>query len=126
LLRLEETAEKQAALTPKKDGAGDDKSAVKKALGLDLANLSDDLRKKHSIKDKVKGVVITAVDPDSPAAEKHLAPGMVIAEVQQQAVSTAADLQQRIDKLKKSGKKTVMLLVVTPDGDQNFVVVGLQ
>ena len=51
---------------------------------------------------------------------------MVIAEVQQQPVSNAADLQQRIDKLKKSGKKTVMLLVVTPDGDQNFVVVGLQ
>ncbi len=126
LARLEEQAEKQAALTPKKDSAGEDKPVVKKALGLDLANLSDDLRKKHNIKDKVKGVVITAVEPDSPAAEKHLAPGMVIAEVQQQPVTTAADLQSRIDKLKKSGKKTVMLLVVTPDGDQNFVVVGLQ
>ena len=125
LARLDDT-EKQAALTPKKDAAPDEKTAVKKALGLDLANLSDDLRKKHNIKDKVKGVVITAVDADSPAAEKHLAPGMVIAEVQQQPVSTAADLQSRIDKLKKSGKKTVMLLVVTPDGDQNFVVVGLQ
>ncbi len=32
---------------------------VKKALGLDLANLTDDLRKQHKIKDKVKGVVIT-------------------------------------------------------------------
>jgi serine protease Do len=78
---------------------------VKKALGLDLANLTDDLRKKHNIKDKVKGVVITGVDPNSPAAEKRLAPGMVIAEVQQQPVSSAADLQQRIEKLKKDGKK---------------------
>ena len=72
LARLEDT-EKQAALTPKSDNP-DDKPVVKKALGLDLANLSDDLRKKHNIKDKVKGVLITAVDPDSAAAEKHLRP----------------------------------------------------
>ena len=85
---------------------------VKKALGLDLANLTDDLRKKHSIKDKVKGVLITAVEPNSAAAEKRLMPGMVIAEVQQQPVSTAAELQQRIDKLKKDGKKAVVLLVL--------------
>ena len=37
---------------------------VKKALGLDLANLTDELRKKHKIKDTVKGVVITGVDPE--------------------------------------------------------------
>ena len=41
-------------------------------------------------------------------------PGMVIAEVQQQPVATAAELQQRIEKLKKDGKKAVVLLVVTP------------
>ena len=57
--RLED-AEKQAALTPKKDTAPEEKPVVKKALGLDLANLTDDLRKKHKIKDKVKGVLITA------------------------------------------------------------------
>jgi serine protease Do len=100
---------------------------VKKALGLDLANLTADLRKKHKIKDKVKGgVVITGVDANSPAAEKRLAPGMVIAEVQQQPVATAADLQTRIDKLKKDGKKSVVLLVVSPDGDPTFVALSLQ
>jgi serine protease Do len=119
-------ADKQAALTPKKDNAAEEKPVVKKALGLDLANLTDELRKKHKIKDKVKGVLITAVDPNSPAAEKHLAPGMVIAEVQQQPVKTAAELQQRIDKLKKSGKKAVVLLVVSPDGDPSFVALSLQ
>ncbi len=121
--RLED--EKQAALTTKKDSA-DEKPVVKKALGLDLANLTDDLRKTHSIKDKVKGVLITAVEPNSAAAEKHLMPGMVIAEVQQQPVSTAADLQQRIDKLKKDGKKAVVLLVLTPNGDPSFVALSLQ
>jgi serine protease Do len=123
--RLEDT-EKQASLTAKKDGGADEKPVVKKALGLDLANLTDELRKKHRIKDKVKGVVITGVDANSPASEKRLAPGMVIAEVQQQPVSTATELQERIDKLKKEGKKAVVLLVVSPDGDPSFVALSLQ
>jgi len=123
--RLED--EKQASLdTNKKDSTPDAKPVVKKALGLDLANLTDDLRKKHNIKDKVKGVLITGVDPNSPASEKRLAPGMVIAEVQQQPVSNATELQQRIDRLKKDGKKAVVLLVVTPDGDPSFVALSLQ
>src|ERR1017187_5885553 len=121
--RLED--EKQAALTPKKDGT-EEKTVVKKALGLDLANLTDELRKKHNIKDKVKGVLITGVDANSAAAEKRLSPGMVIAEVQQQPVSSADELQQRIEKLKKDGKKAVVLLVVTPDGDPSFVALRLQ
>ncbi len=123
--RLEDE-KKQAALDPKKDATPDAKPVVKKALGLDLANLTDDLRKKHNIKDKVKGVLITGVDPNSPASEKHLAPGMVIAEVQQQPVTSAAELQQRIEKLKKDGKKAAVLLVVTPDGDPSFVALSLQ
>ena len=118
--------EKQAALTPKKDQPDEEKSSVKKALGLDLANLNEVNRKKFKIDDKVKGVVITGVDPNSPAAEKRLQPGMVISEVQQQSVTTAADLQKRIEQLKKDGKKTVVLLVVSPSGDPSFVAIGLQ
>ena len=122
--RLEDD-KKLASLTPKKDEA-EEKTVVKKALGLDLANLTDALRKKHNIKDTVKGVLIAGVDENSAAAEKHLVPGMVIAEVQQQPVSNATELQQRIDKLKKDGKKSVVLLVVTPEGDPTFVALSLQ
>ncbi len=117
--------QKQAALTPKKD-TPEEKPVVKKALGLDLANLTDALRKKHRIKDSVKGVLITAVDSNSAAADKHLRPGMVIAEVQQQQVATAAELEERIGDLKKSGKKSIVLLVISPDGDPSFVALSLQ
>ena len=116
--------EKLAALS-KKDVAPE-KTVVKKALGLDLADLTDELRKKHDIKGTVKGVLITAVAPNSAAAEKHLVPGMVIAEVQQERVTTADELQQRIETLKKSGKKAVVLLVVAPDGNPSFVALSLQ
>jgi serine protease Do len=101
-------------------------NVVKRALGLDLANLTDDLRKEHKIKETVKGVVITKVDPNSAAAEKRLQPGMVIAEVQQEPVATANDLQARLDKLKKDGKKSVVLLVISRDGDPSFVALSLQ
>jgi serine protease Do len=122
--RLEDTEKKVAAATKKDDM--EEKPAIKKALGLDLANLTDELRKKHKIKDKVKGVLIIGVDANSPAAEKRLAPGMVIAEVQQQPVTNAAELQSRVEKLKKDGKKAVVLLVVSPDGDPSFVALSLQ
>jgi len=122
--RLEDT-EKQAALRKKSD-TPEEKPAVKKALGLNLADLTDGLRKQHKIKNSVKGVLITGVDPDSPAADKRLAPGMVIAEVQQEPVKTAAEVQSRIDKLKKAGSKAVVLLVISPDGDPNFVALSLQ
>src|SRR4249920_1407017 len=65
--RLED-GEKQAALTPKKDAAPQEKTVVQKTLGLNLANMTDDLRKRYKIKDSVKGVVITGVEAQSPAA----------------------------------------------------------
>jgi serine protease Do len=126
LARLED-GEKQAALTKKDDQPPEEKSAVKKTLGLEIANLNDDLRKRYNIQSKVKGgVVITGVEPNSAAAEKRMTPGTVIVSVQQQPVSTAADLQARIDKLKKDGKKTVVFQVSNPNGDTIFVGINLQ
>jgi serine protease Do len=70
--------------------------------------------------------VITGVKPGSEAADQRLMPGMVISEVQQEPVDNAADMEKRIDKLRKDGKKTVVLLVVTPDGNTTFVALKLQ
>ena len=36
--------------------------------------MSDDLRKRYKIKDSVKGVVITGIDPNSAAADKRWRP----------------------------------------------------
>jgi serine protease Do len=124
--RLADADVKEASLAPKTESPPAAKPVVTKALGLDLANLNQALRKQHKIKDSVKGVLITAVDPNSKAAEKHLMPGMVIAEVQQDAVNSTAELQKRLDKLKKDGKKAAVLLVLTPDGDPSFVALSLQ
>jgi serine protease Do len=126
--RLED-GEKQASLTDKdkKDkDVPEDKSVVQRTLGMQLANMSDDLRKRYKIKDSVKGVVVTGVDSNSAAAEKRLSAGDVIVEVAQETVANAADLQKRIDKLKKDGRKSALLLVANAEGELRFVALSLQ
>jgi serine protease Do len=103
-----------------------EKPATQKALGLDLAGLSKDLRSRYKIKDSVKGVVITNVDSSSDAAEKRLSAGEVIVEVAQEAVSNAADVKKRVDQLKKDGKKSILLLVSNADGELRFVALSVQ
>jgi serine protease Do len=122
--RLED-GEKLAAADQKSDSPPE-KTVVKKALGIELANMSNDLRKRYKIKDTVKGVVITGIDPGSPAADKRLSPGDVIVEIAQEAVANADDLQARIDKLKKDGRKSALLLVASADGELRFVALSLQ
>jgi len=123
--RLEDTEKvQQAAAKTKEDPA--EKPVTQKALGLDLAALSKDLRTKYKIKDSVKGVIVTGVDGNSDAAEKRLSAGDVIVEVAQEAVTNAADIKKRVDQLKKDGKKSVLLLVSNGEGELRFVALSVQ
>jgi serine protease Do len=123
--RLEDGEKPQPAAATKSDPQ-EDKTVVKKTLGLDLANLSDELRKRHKIKDSVKGVVITAVETGSAAADKRLSAGDVIVEVAQEPVASAEAVQKRVDALKKEGRKSALLLVANSEGELRFVALGLQ
>jgi serine protease Do len=123
--RLED-GEKQAALTPNKDAAPPEKTIVQKTLGLNLANMTDELRKRYKIKDSVKGVVITGVDAQSPAADKRLNAGDVVVEVSQETVTDADSLQKRVEQLKKDGRRSALFLVANADGELRFVALSLQ
>ena len=123
--RLEDTDKVQQANAKPKDEPAE-KPVTQKALGLDLAVLSKDLRTKYKIKDSVKGVIVTGVDGSSDAAEKRLSAGDVIVEVAQEAVSNAADIKKRVDQLKQDGKKSVLLLVSNGDGELRFVALSVQ
>ena len=123
--RLEDNEKvQQAAAKTKEEPA--EKPVTQKALGLDLAALSKDLRGKYKIKDSVKGVIIIGVEGTSDAADKRLSAGDVIVEVAQEAVSSAADIKKRVDQLKKDGKKSVLLLVANGEGELRFVALSVQ
>jgi serine protease Do len=121
--RLED-GEKQVAEA--KPEVQPEQPVVKKALGLDLADLNDSLRAKYKVKDSVKGVVIVGVDADSAASSQHLSPGDVIVEVAQEAVASAEDFQAKIDKLKQAGRPSALLLVASPDGELRFIAMSLR
>jgi serine protease Do len=118
----------KAAAGDKKEPAPEDKSVVQKMLGLELSSLTDELRKKYKIRDSIKGVVVTAVDPSVAAAppDNRLSSGDVIVEVQYQSVGNPSDLQARLDQLKGRGKKVAVLLVSDADGETRFVALSLQ
>ena len=123
--RLED-GEKAVQAAAKTQAEPAEKPVTQKALGLDLASLSKDLRTRYKIKDSVKGVIITSVDGTSDAAEKRLSAGEVIVEVAQEAVSNAADVKKRVDQLKKDGKKSILLLVSNAEGELRFVALSVQ
>lgn len=101
------------------------KPAVTTALGLDLSGMTDELKKRFSIKDGTKGVVITKVDPNSAAADKRISAGELVVEIGQEPVNSPADVTKRIDALKKDGKKSALLLISTAQGEVRFVAVAI-
>jgi serine protease Do len=124
--RLEDDEKAKEASLKTPAPAEQEKTVTQKALGLDLAALSPQLRTRYKVKESVKGVVITSVEGNRDAAEKRLSAGDVIMEVAQEAVTNVADIKKRVDQLKKDGKKTALLTVSNPDGEVRFVTLGVQ
>jgi hypothetical protein len=107
-----------AAAPPQPSGSG--------FLGMDLANLTPDLRARYKINDSIKGVVIVGVDARSAAAEKRLAAGEVIIEAGEERVSDLAQVHRVIGQLESNGSKSALLLVSTADGTVRYLALPMQ
>lgn len=94
-------------------------------LGLKLEVLTDELRNQYQIDKKLTGVIVTEVDPTSAAAAKNVKAGDVIVEAAQEAVESPADVARNIQKIKKLGRKAVLLRIEDAKGDLRFVAVPL-
>jgi serine protease Do len=113
----EQDEDKEAEAAPMREQDGDD------LLGLSIAPLTNDLRNKYGISGNVEGVVITDVTPDSPAAKKKVKPGDVIVEVTQEEVRQPQDVVSRLQAVKRSGRRRVLLLLSDAKGELRFVAV---
>jgi serine protease Do len=121
--RLQETETASAETSVKPVPSKSDSDTVK-ALGMTLSDVTPELKEKFSLGDDAKGVVVVDVTKDSPGAEKGLRPGDMIMEAAQEEVKTASQIAGKVADAKKSGRKSILLLVER-QGDLRFVALRL-
>ena len=93
-------------------------------MGLKISPITNELRERFNLKQEQRGVVIVEVAAGSTAAERELRAGDVIVEVQQQRVSTPAEVQEQIERLRRQNR-TVGLFAVESAAGQRFVPLRL-
>jgi serine protease Do len=94
-------------------------------LGLKVSSITNEARERFSLRPEQRGVLITEVASGSNAAERDLRPGDVIVEVQQERVNTPQELQERLERLRRSNRASALLLVEGQQG-QRFVPLRLR
>jgi Do/DeqQ family serine protease len=101
LIELEDDNQAEAAKGGGEKGSGGGQ------LGISVEPVTADMASRLKLK-KAQGVVITDIDPNSPAAEAGLQPGDVILEVNHQPVKSGADIRAGV---KASGSRPTLLLM---------------
>lgn len=90
----------------------------KSAWGLTVQNITPDLAQRFGWDENERGVVISNVEPGSPAGEAQLRPGDLIKEVNRQKIQNMKDYNQAIKKPQKGER----LLLLVKRGQNTFYV----
>ena len=118
--RLEQ--QEAATASAKSDEKGSDSTIDD--LGISVASITDKVREHFQIPDDVEGVIVTGVTDGGNAAKKGLQPGDILLELNQEAVSKPSEVATIIASVKKSDRKSVLMLF-NRAGDRRFIVVPL-
>lgn len=93
--------------------------------GLSLVDLSASFRDTIGMRRDRVGVYVDAVAPGSSAARKGIKSGMVILEADSKPVASVRAFRNLIIKMKKDNQRSLVLLVRTTRGSENFVSIAL-
>lgn len=96
-----------------------------RALGLSLAPVTPELARAANLPPNSRGVIITAVDPNSDAGDEGLQRGDLIISINQQLVTTPAQVVAVIDGARRSGRSSVLLLVKRGNAPEGFVGIDI-
>ena len=108
-------------------GGSDNTPAVapQKALGLSLTPLTPDLARAANLPVTAHGVIITAVDPNSDASDDGLQRGDLIVSVNNQLVTSPAQVVAAVDAARRAARTSVLLLVKRGASPEAFVGVDI-
>ena len=100
-------------------------AAPQRALGLSLTALTPELARAANLPAGTRGVIITAVDPNSDASDKGLQRGDLILSVNNQLVTTPAQVVAAVDAARKAGRSSVLLLAKRGNTPEQFIGVDI-
>ncbi|MDP2764065.1 MAG: PDZ domain-containing protein, partial [Brevundimonas sp.] len=89
--------------------------------GATVTPLTAALRSRYGLPETVTGVIVTAVERGTPAAEAGLQAGLLISRAGSRTVNSAADLAAAVQQVKAAGRPSILLFVT--DGRQRGTLV---
>jgi serine protease Do len=93
-------------------------------LGIQLASLTPDTRKRFNVAKESSGVLVASVESGSPASRAGIRPGYVINMVGQKTVDTPDDVIEHVRHAAEK-KHSAVLLRVEYRGEKHFISVKL-
>ena len=121
----EELAKQLNQANPGGTDQGNSQATQGSSLGLSLQPVTPQIARALNLPAGTAGVVITAIDPSSDAADKGLQRGDVIVAVQGQRVTTPAQVAAAVDAAKRGGRTSVLLLVKRGNAPEAFIGVDI-
>jgi serine protease Do len=94
-------------------------------LGMTVAPLDETLRLQHGLPETLTGVVVISVATGGAAAERGIAAGDLIVEIDQQESGTPEAVAQKVAEAQKAGRSSVLLFVARRE-DRRFVALKLK
>ncbi len=121
----------QVVLTEMKDEApaggpeaeGDAETSTTDVIGIEVNELTPDLRSRAGVTPDVNGAFVTQVEPNSPAFQAGIRPGDVIVDAGSRPVKTVKDLVDAVKEARPSGR---VLFRVIRQGQPRLLVVKLK
>ena len=94
-------------------------------MGMSLVDLSSTFRKSIGMRADQVGVYVERVDAGSHAARKGVEGNMVLLEMDSQPISSVSAFRSMTAKAKQANAASIVLLVRTINGSENYVSVPL-
>jgi serine protease Do len=114
--------EEAAVVKAKADQPADAKKAEPMSYGVSLAPISPEARQELKLDDSIKGAVVAAVEPGSPADDQGLKAGDVLQQVGKDMVDSPKMAAEKLKEAKKTGKP--VLMKIYREGMTRFVAIS--